>query len=377
MGCLGLRRSGPGGHAAHQERVRPEGVAQPGPLRRGDLVAVTLRPSIERETANLDCIHCGICLSVCPTYLELGSEVDSPRGRIYLMKAVGEGRIAPASPTFARHMNLCLECRACETACPSGVRFSLMMNDARATMRETAPRSWGENLARRFIFTTLLPSRPLVAVAFGLLRLYQSSGLRGLARAAGILKLLPERLRTMESLLPEVPPPARYRLAPEASRAGRARAAFFDGCVMPVLFGPVHAATVRVLERNGVRVSFPRSQTCCGALHLHDGERELARSLARRNINAFEAGGSDAIVVNAAGCGAMLKEYGHLLADDTAYAERARAFSRRVQDICEFLDEIGLERRMGRLEAKVAYDDPCHLLHGQGIKLAPRNLLKA
>jgi glycolate oxidase iron-sulfur subunit len=252
-----------------------------------------------------------------------------------------------------------------------------MMNDARATMRETAPRSWGENLARRFIFKTLLPSRPLVAAAFGLLRLYQRSGLRGLARAAGILKLLPERLRTMEALLPEVPPPARYRLAPEASRAARARAAFFDGCVMPVLFGPVHAATVRVLERNGVRVSFPRSQTCCGALHLHDGERELARSLARRNIDAFEAGGSDAIVVNAAGCGAMLKEYGHLLADDTAYAGRARAFSRRVQDICEFLDEIGLERRMGRLEAKVAYDDPCHLLHGQGIKLAPRNLLKA
>jgi glycolate oxidase iron-sulfur subunit len=339
-------------------------------------MATAARP-LEHETANLDCIHCGLCLSVCPTYIQLGSEVDSPRGRIYLIKAMQEGRVSPSSATFGRHMELCLECRACESACPSGVKFSVMMNDARDAIRKATPLPPLQQLGRRLIFRTLLPSRFLLGVLFRLLRFYQVSGLQRLVRASGLLDLLPKRLGEMEKLLPEVPRRPGYRLPPRAAAGGRARAALFEGCVMPELFGPVHEATVRVLERNGVAVCLPRTQTCCGALHLHAGERDLARDLARRNIAAFEADGADAVVTNAAGCGAMLKEYGHLLADDPAYGERARVFSRRVRDVSELLDELGIDRTMGRLGVKATYDDPCHLLHGQGIKAAPRRLLNS
>jgi glycolate oxidase iron-sulfur subunit len=181
----------------------------------------------------------------------------------------------------------------------------------------------------------------------------------------------------MESLLPEVPPAPSYRLPEAAPKDQPRRVSFFEGCIMPELFGPVHEATVRVLQRNQVAVCSPPRQTCCGALHLHDGEMEMARQLARRNIEAFERDGADFIVINAAGCGAMLKDYGHLLADDPVYASRAHEFSRRVMDISEYLDSIGLDTRLGPLDVKVTYDDPCHLLHGQGIKAAPRNLLRS
>ena len=332
---------------------------------------------LEHETDKLDCIHCGICLSVCPTYLQLGSEVDSPRGRIYLIKAMEEGRISVDSPTFEKHMSLCLECRACETACPSGVRFSVMMNDARAAIRSAKKPLLGERLLRGFVFKTMLPSRRLLHLNFRLLRFYQRSGIQKLLRSSGILNLLPKRLLEMESLLPEVPPAPTYRLPETAPKDQPRRVSFFEGCIMPELFGPVHEATVRVLQRNQVAVCSPPRQTCCGALHLHDGEREMARQLARRNVEAFERDGADFIVINAAGCGAMLKEYGHLLADDPVYASRAQEFSRRVMDISEYLDLIGLDTRLGPLEVKVTYDDPCHLLHGQGIKAAPRNLLRS
>jgi len=338
---------------------------------------VATLPVKEHETPNLDCIHCGLCLSVCPTYLQLGSEVDSPRGRIYLMKAVDEGRISPSSPTFEKHMFLCLECRACETACPSGVNFSVMMNEARSAIRETRkPGAW-EKLLRNFIFKTMLPGRRLLHVSFRLLRFYQRSGFQKLVRARGVLHLFPRKFRQMESLLPEVPPSPRYRLPEAASSSARRRVSLFEGCIMPELFGPVHEATVRVLERNEASVCSPSRQTCCGALHLHDGEQAMARELARRNIEAFEKDGADFVIVNAAGCGAMLKEYAHLLEEDPVFAERALAFSRRVKDISEYLDFIGLNQKLGRLDLKVTYDDPCHLLHGQGIKAAPRNLLKS
>ncbi len=324
---------------------------------------------------NLDCIHCGLCLAVCPTYLQLGSEVDSPRGRIHLITGLGEGRVAPESPVFGRHMHMCLECLACESACPSGVRFSLMMNDARAAIREHARMSLPARLARKIVFDAVFPSRRLMHAVFRLLRLYQRSGARRLARASGVLKLLPGRIRAMEALLPEVPPAAVSTLPATAPAKGRSRVAFFEGCMMPELFGPVHEATLRVLERNDVSACSPRRQTCCGALHLHDGDVGRALDLARRNIDAFEGDRAEFIVVNAAGCGAMLKEYGHLLKDDPRYAGRAAAFSRRVKDISEFLDELGVTGEMGRLPLKVTYDDPCHLLHAQGIKAAPRRLL--
>ena len=330
----------------------------------------------EQGTPNLDCIHCGLCLSVCPTYLQLGSEVDSPRGRIYLMKAADEGRISHSSPTFEKHMYLCLECRACESACPSGVKFSLMMNDARKAIRQTGDHARWERLLRRLVFRQLLPSRSLLRLNFRLLRFYQRSGIRKLVRASRMLGLFPKRLAEMESLLPEVPRAPRYRLPETPSVSALRKVALFEGCIMPELFGPVHEATVRVLGRNEASVCLPSGQTCCGALHLHDGEKTLAQELARKNIDAFERCPADFVIVNAAGCGAMLKEYWHLLGDDTAYAGRAMEFSRKVKDVTEYLDMLGLNAKMGRLEVKVTYDDPCHLLHGQGIRAAPRNLLK-
>jgi glycolate oxidase iron-sulfur subunit len=250
-----------------------------------------------------------------------------------------------------------------------------MMNDARAAILRANPPSPGVARLRRLVFEQVLPSRGVLHVAFRLLRLYQRSGLRWLVRASGILRLFPRRLGEMEALLPEVPPTPAYTLPERAPAGPRGSAALFDGCIMPELFGPVHEATVRVLERNQISVCRPGRQTCCGALHLHAGEADLARDLARRNIDAFESDGAAAVVVNAAGCGAMLKEYAHLLEGDPQYAVRARAFTARVQDVSEYLDRVGLVPPRGQVVLKATYDDPCHLLHGQGVKAAPRNLL--
>lgn len=328
------------------------------------------------EAGNLDCIHCGLCLAVCPTYLQLGNEADSPRGRIYLMDALKEGRVEPSSGNLHKHMLLCLECRACETACPSGVRFSIMMNAARAAILERRRFSTIERAVRRFVFDRAMSSRVVLRLGFAALRIYQLRGLQRLVRGSGILKLFPATLATMESLLPVIPNRASYSLPVRASGYGRLSVAFFEGCIMPELFGPTHEATIRVLERNGVAICLPRRQTCCGALHVHEGEMGKALDLARKNIDAFEDDGADFIVTNAAGCGAMLKEYGQLLKDDPVYAGRAAAFSHRVKDISEFLDMLEIGGEMGRLELKVTYDDPCHLLHAQGIRSAPRNLLR-
>ncbi len=329
-----------------------------------------------RESVHLDCIHCGICLSACPTYLQIGNEADSPRGRIYLIQAMKDRRLPADSLSFQRHMQLCLECRACETACPSGVRFSSMMDEARIEIRRHRKQSAAGEFARRFLLQRVVPSRRLLHAGFILLKCYQRSGLRRLVRASGLLRLMPGIIARMEALLPDIPPRPGYALPSTLTAVTGPRALIFEGCIMPELFGPVQAATVRVLRRNGVAVALPEHQTCCGALHLHDGDADDARRLARRNIEAFERSGDGVIVVNAAGCGVMLKEYDRLLADDAGWAERARSFSRRVRDISEFLDEIGIDPEMGRVDLRVAYNDPCHLLHGQGIREAPRKLLR-
>jgi glycolate oxidase iron-sulfur subunit len=272
-------------------------------------------------------------------------------------------------------MHLCLECRACESACPSGVQFGLMMNQARAMIRENQKPTLWESLLRRLVFVELLPHRGRLRALFRILRLYQKSGIQKLLRGSGLFRILPKRLGIMESLLPKVGSPPRYSLPHAAAGDERPSVSLFEGCVMPDLFGTVNQATVNVLEKNDFLVCSPPEQTCCGALHLHDGELELARELAKKNIAAFERDGSQPIVVNAAGCGAMLKEYGHLLREDPEYAQRARAFSGRVRDIAELLDGIDLNKDLSPLPLKITYDDPCHLRHGQGIKDAPRNLL--
>jgi glycolate oxidase iron-sulfur subunit len=339
----------------------------------------SVSPAIDDRTAaaNLSCIHCGLCLAVCPTYLQLGSEADSPRGRIYLVNALEEGRIAPTGAALQKHLYRCLECRACETVCPSGVRYSVIMNGARENIRAPARPGALERLLRWLVFEAIFPNVWVMHLSFRLLRLYQRSGLQKFVRASRVLKLFPGVLERMESLLPEVPKSPSLHLPERAVAGRRGRVSLFEGCIMPELFGPVHEATVRVLERNDVSVCLPRNQGCCGALHLHDGELSMARALARRNIQAFEKNGADFVIVNAAGCGAMLKEYSELLRDDPAWRARAASFSSRVRDISEYLNELGIAPPAGRLDLKVTYDDPCHLLHAQGIGTPPRKLLRS
>jgi glycolate oxidase iron-sulfur subunit len=324
------------------------------------------------------CVHCGLCLNACPTYRELGVEMDSPRGRIYQMVQVASGRL-PASDTYQEHIELCLACRACETACPSGVRYGRLVEAARAHLELAKPRGWGERLIRRLVYQRLLVSPSWMRFAGNLIALYQGTGLRRLVRATRLLKPV-GRLEQLERLMPPAERPFFFdqigRTFP-AYGERRARVAFVAGCLANVSFARLNEATVRVLQRNGCEVVLPPGQGCCGALHVHAGLRELGRQLARRNIAAFEDGGFDAILTNAAGCGSTLKEYGELLEHDPGWADRAHAFASRVRDVNEFLAALGLNREMGQLDITVTYQDSCHLAHGQRVRLQPRQLLEA
>ena len=333
------------------------------------------RPQQEKIST---CIHCGLCLDKCPTYRTLGTEMDSPRGRVYLIKAVDEGRLG-MTPNFIEHMYLCLDCRACETACPSHVEFGDLMERARGQIERGAPRPLAGRLLRWLVFRGLFPHPRRLRGLFRLLRLYQRSGLQRLLHAAGVFNLLPARLKDMEAMLPELPPRPFTRSVPEylpGQEPVTRTVGFFAGCVMDGLFVDVHDATTRVLQANGCGIRTPRDQVCCGALHMHAGDREQAKSLARRNIAVFERLDADAIVNNAAGCGAQLKSYGELLADDPRFAERAHRFSERVQDVSECLAQEPLRGPLGPVPKRVAYDDPCHLLHAQQIRQQPRDLLQ-
>ncbi len=319
-------------------------------------------PLADVYAGTLDCVHCGLCLSSCPTYRETGRETSSPRGRIYLMRGVAEGRIPLGA--VEEEAWLCLGCRACETACPSGVRFGSLLEKTRASVPR---RGWAGHL-EAFALRRVVPHRRRLRLLVGALAAVQRLGLDALGA-----RLLP-RLRESQRLLPPIPPRAqRAPLPPRipAEGARRGCVALLEGCVMPELFGPVNAATARVLTRNGFDVVVPEGQGCCGALQAHAGDASLAAGLAERNLRAFAAARVDAVVVNSAGCGAALREYGDWLGAPGA------ELAGRVRDVCEFLDEVGLAAPPGRLEARVCYDDPCHLLHGQGVGEAPRRLLAA
>jgi glycolate oxidase iron-sulfur subunit len=316
------------------------------------------------------CVHCGFCLQACPTYLQLGLENDSPRGRIQLAKALVEDRIE-VTPSVALHFDLCLACRACETACPSGVPYGRIIEGARALVQasEKRPTSWRlRSIALRLMF-----SRPWrLRLAFGLLRAYQSTPLAGLVRW-----LLPRGLRQREQMLPRLPKRAfEPQAVTEPAEERKATVVMLDGCVMPLAYPDTNAATVRVLARNGCRVLVP-AQGCCGALHLHNGDPEAARQLARRNIDSFLATGADAIIVNSAGCGSTMKEYGDLFEHDAKYAAKAREFAAKVKDVAEFLVELPFEAPAAGIEARVTYQDSCHLAHAQRIRGAPRQLLRS
>jgi len=327
----------------------------------------------------LRCVHCGLCLNHCPTYVELGLETESPRGRLYLMRALSQGRI-PVSHNVVHHLDLCLQCRNCEAVCPSGVRYGQIMEEARAEILRDgrrAPTSWlASRLALRLFFSHPQRLRYLMTA----LDLYQRSGFQGLLRRSRLLDLLPGPWRSLEQLLPRVsarPFAARGVVGSPADGPPRFRVAFLSGCMMPYIYDRVHEATVRLLVRHGCEVVVPSEQVCCGALHLHAGDRQEARRLARRNIDVFLAEHVDAIIVNVAGCGAAMKEYGELLKDDPRYAQRADRFSALVKDVTEFLADLPLSDGLGPLDQVVTYQDPCHLLHAQGIKSQPRALLQA
>ncbi len=314
----------------------------------------------------LDCVHCGLCLPTCPTYRETGREISSPRGRIYLLRAVAEQR-APLNDVIADEAYLCLGCRACETACPSGVRFGSMLERARAEIDRAGLRHGWAFRVERWALRELVAKPRRLAWAISLL-----GGIQRLRADRLVAACLPKSSRELCALAPRVPPARERRRLPAFTPAlgeRRGRVAFFVGCVMPELFGAINAATVRVLSRNGFDVVVPAAQGCCGALHAHSGDLDFARGLARRNVAAFSATDLDAVIVNSAGCGAALREL-----DDWLPSEGA-ALASRVRDVLEFLDAVGLRPPEARIASKVCYDAPCHLIHGQQVDAAPRRLL--
>ncbi|MDA1000132.1 MAG: heterodisulfide reductase-related iron-sulfur binding cluster [bacterium] len=322
------------------------------------------------------CIHCGLCTTSCPTFALLGNEMDSPRGRIYLMRSVYDGEIE-ASPTVIKHLDRCLDCRACETACPSGVKYGSLIEAARECLEKVRRRGPGERLVRWFLFRWLLPKRWMLLAAGFFGRLYQKTLLGPLARGLG---LVPEKLRRLEPMMPEVPPLEAMRPLPaEVAAIGeeKYRVAFFGGCLQSLLFGDVNRAAVRTLAANGARVVFPRGQTCCGALQAHAGDRDTARRLARENLEAFNPAEYDAIVLAVSGCGAMLHEYGELLAGDPHLADRARRFSEKAMDVSVFLAQAGIRPTHHPEPQRVAYHHPCHLVHAMKVREQPLKVLDA
>ncbi len=322
-----------------------------------------------------DCVHCGFCLPACPTYVLWGEEMDSPRGRIYMMRKAVDGD-APLDARFRTPMDNCLGCMACMTACPSGVQYNKLIEPTRALIERTIPRGLGERLLRKLIFETFPHPARLRALALPL-RFYQKSGLRWLVRGSGMTKLLPKGLAAMEALMPEVPAGlfTRQSTIVRPATAPRRRVGMLSGCVQQVFFPRVNAATARVLAAEGCEVVIPRDQPCCGALMLHSGLEDEAAALAKKMIAVFEDTKVDMIVINSAGCGSTMKEYGHLLRDDPQWAERAAAFSGKCKDIAEVLCELEPQAIRHPLKLRAAYHDACHLLHAQGIREQPRRLL--
>ena len=320
-----------------------------------------------------NCVHCGFCLPVCPTYVLWNEEMDSPRGRIYLMKLAADGQ-ASMNSQWVGHFDTCLGCMACMTACPSGVDYGKLIEATRAQIERKYDRGGAETLYRRLIFGLFTRPERLRMMRAPLL-LYQKTGLQWLVRRSGALKLLPRKLRVMESLLPEFPAHESVAEVTAAKGAKRRRVGLLLGCVQREFFPDVNAATARVLAAEGCEVVSPAEQPCCGALLVHAGEEDGALALARRLISAFKHTKVDAIVTNAAGCGSNVKDYGHLLRDDPQYAARAKEFSAMCQDVSEVLAYMEPRAKRNPLRLRVAFHDSCHLQHAQGVRTQPRQLL--
>jgi glycolate oxidase iron-sulfur subunit len=320
-----------------------------------------------------NCVHCGFCLPVCPTYVLWNEEMDSPRGRIYLMKLASEGH-ASLNPQWVSHFDSCLGCMACMTACPSGVDYGKLIEATRAQIERHHPRSLGEKLHRRFLFSIFTRPDRLRLLRWPLLA-YQKSGLQSLVRSVGLLKLFPKRLQSMEALMPKLAKNERVQEITPSQGTTRRRVGLLLGCVQREFFPQVNAATARVLAAEGCEVVAPQDQPCCGALMVHAGEEAGALALAKKTIDAFERANVETIVTNAAGCGSNVKEYGHLLRDDPNYASRAKTFASKCQDISEILTDLSPRATRNPLHLRVAFHDSCHLQHAQGVRSQPRQLL--
>jgi len=325
------------------------------------------------------CVHCGFCLATCPSYRVIGKEMDSPRGRIYLMNAINKGK-ATLDETTTQHFDSCLGCLACVSTCPSGVQYDQLIAATRPQVERNQPRNIFDKLIRTLIFN-LFPYPQRLRFFLPFFWLYQNLGLQKLVRATGLLKRFFPRLAAMESILPKINRQSfgqNYPTEIPAQTEKRYRVGVILGCVQRLFFSPVNEATVRVLTANGCEVVIPKSQGCCAALAAHQGQEAQAQALARQMIDSFAETEVDFIIINAAGCGHTLKEYHHILADDPVYAEKAKAFVAKIRDVQEFLMEVGLNAPLSAIADEnltIVYQDACHLLHGQKISLQPRQLL--
>jgi len=334
------------------------------------------------EDELLNCMRCGFCLPTCPTYIESGyKESHAPRGRIALMKAVVDGLIEP-DEEFERSLELCLGCRACETVCPSGVKYGHLLEDARDIINQNKKFSLPVRAIRKTVFDGLFPHPNRMRGLTNLIGFYQRSGLQTIARGIGFMSLLPDTLSTMEKVLPKMPTMKEMKNRPEhVAPIGKQthRVAFFTGCLMDTMFLKTNDATIKLLQLAGCEIVIPKDQTCCGALHGHSGEKDGSKDLARRNIKAFEDLNVDFIITNAGGCGAFLIDYDHLLKDDPDFKDRAKEFTKKIKDISEILVAVKFHEKV-KLELPsqiITYQDSCHLKNVMKTASAPRTLLKA
>ncbi|MCY9411478.1 (Fe-S)-binding protein, partial [Bacillus haynesii] len=333
------------------------------------------------EEELLNCMRCGFCLPSCPTYIESGfQESHSPRGRIALMKAVVDGTIEP-DEDVERSLELCLGCRACEPVCPSGVNYGRLLEEARDIIQQNKKHAFPVKVLRRAVFKGLFPHQNRIRALTGMLGVYQRSGMQNVIRKSGLLRLLPDHLAKMEAVLPKVPDMKQLKKRPHLLPAigeRKKRAAFFSGCLMDTLFLDTNTATIELLRLAGCEIIIPEQQTCCGALHGHSGEKSEAILLAKRNIQAFEDSNADFIVTNAGGCGAFLKEYDHLLKDDSEWRVRAESFTRKLKDFSSVLLELNFEQQSLELPQQiVTYQDSCHLRNVMKTSAEPRHLIRS
>lgn len=324
-----------------------------------------------------DCVHCGMCLESCPTYEITGQEQHSPRGRVHLIKSVAEGKIS-VNEQFTDPVFACLDCRACTTACPANVDVGGLIEEARGQIRQAMPLTGWKGMISKFFLKELFPHSHRLEAAGSLLKLYQKSGMQKMMRTTGMLNMMPTHLAEMEHVMPKITRSVRKKYKKKrvlkAKAERKAEVAFLTGCIMDVMFSDINEATLNVLRRNGNDVVIPPSQTCCGALHVHAGDRDMGRQLAKKNIEAFQH--ADTVIVNAAGCGCMLKEYPELFREEEQeWLEKAEVFAEKVQDISKYLYDTGYRPPQAKLHTRITYHDACHLAHGQGVKEEPRDIL--